>query len=146
MSLTSLTVIGLIISFISPIVAVVLYQRNKKFVLELSEKNDNFIKQIHAERLSTEKMTHVIDAFLAMYNASKDTGISALIKAGITSLDNEHEINYVLAEIENCTGKHPLGRYQESIEHGGILKFFKKVDLPSLKINGGIEKIIEQLN
>ncbi len=142
----TLTFIEIIISLISPIVAIYLFSANKKFILKQSKDNDEYIKQLHSEKISIEKMDGVIASFLAMYNASKDTGISALIKSGIKSLNNEHEVNYTVAEIHNRTGKHPLGNYKAQIEQAGVAIFFQKIDLPTFKINGGIEKIIAEIN
>jgi hypothetical protein len=142
----TLTIIGVIISLISPIVAVYLFSANKKFVLDQSKKNTAYIKQLHSEKISIEKMDNIISSFLEMYNESKDTGISALIKSGIKSIDNEHGINYIIAEIHNRTGRHPLGSYKAQIEQASIAIFFQKIDLPTLKTSGGIEKIISESN
>ncbi|MEO8400748.1 MAG: hypothetical protein ABI597_02990 [Gammaproteobacteria bacterium] len=141
-----LTIIGLIISLISPIVAIYLYKENKKFVLAMSDKNSEYIKQLHSEKVSAEKMENVIASFLQMYNASKDTGISALIKSGISSLDKEHEMKYIIAEVQIRTGKHPLGSYASQIEQAGLLNFFKKIDLPTFKTSSGMEKVLEEID
>lgn len=141
----TLTIIGLVFSLISPLVAIYLYYTNKKFVLELSKNNSEFIKQLHSENLSAEKMTNVVASFLEMYNARKDTGISALIKGGVSKLDNEYEIEYVVAEIHNRTGEHPLGSNYTKIKQAGLLNFFKKIDLPTFKTNG-VEKVIQEIN
>ena len=91
-------------------------------------------------------MDAVISSFLEMYHASKDTGISALIKSGIKSIDNEHEMKYIIAEVQNRTGKHPLGSYTSQIEQAGFLNFFKKIDLPTFKTSGGIEGILDEIS
>lgn len=135
----TLAIIGIIISLISPIVAIYLFSANKKFVLDQSRRNDEYIKQLHSETISIEKMHSVISSFLEMYNTSKDTGISALIKSGIKSIYNEHEINYIIVEIHNRTGKHPLGRYNTQIAQADLVVFFQKIDLPTFKTSGGIE-------
>lgn len=59
----TLTIIGLIASLISPIIAMYLYHTNKKFVLELTEKNSELIKQMHSEILSSEKTINIITEF-----------------------------------------------------------------------------------
>jgi hypothetical protein len=141
----TLTIIGIIISLISPIIAVYLFSANKKFVLDQSKRNTEYIKQLHSEKISIEKMDGVISNFLEMYNASKDTGISALIRSGIKNINNEHEINYIIAEIHNRTGKHPLGNYNTQIEQAGLVVCFQKIDLLTLT-NKGIEEIINEIN
>lgn len=137
-----LTIIGLIISLISPVVAILLYIENKKFVLRLSTNNLKFLDKLHAEKIYLEKTANIINSFLQMVNASKDTGISALIKSGIKSLDKEYQMEYVISAIKDRTGKDPLGQYAAQIKQKGFLNFFQIIDLKTLKTDNGIEKLL----
>jgi hypothetical protein len=142
----TLTILEALISITSPLVAIYLYDKNKKFIADLTKKNELFIQKIYQDKLTSEKNMAVLTEYLVMYNSSKDSGISALIKAGVASLNSNQDIKYVFTEIQSRTGKHPLGKYANPIEQAGLLKFFKNIDLQSFKESGGIENIIEKLN
>jgi hypothetical protein len=141
-----LTIIAILISLISPLVAIYLDYKNKKFVADIATQNELLIHKIYKEKINFDNIEKVLTEFMDMYNASRDTGISALIKSGVASIDNEEHIKYVITEIQNRTGKNPLGKYSEQIAQVGLLNFFKNTNLQSYKDSGGIENIIEKLN
>lgn len=140
-----LEVIGIIISLASPVLAIYLYYSNKKFTQDLASKNETFIHKIHEDKLSSQKIDHVLSQFLDMYNSSKDTGISALIKSGIGNLSNNEDIQFVLTELEKRTGKKPLGKNDDAIKQVGLLTFFQYTDLNKFRECNGIENIIKEL-
>ena len=62
----------------------------------------------------------------------------------MNTLRNEEEAKSVIDSINTTTGSNPLGSYKEKIEHVGIVKFFKKINLKTFK-DEGIEKTIIEL-
>ncbi len=76
-----LALFGLLISLVSPLVAIYLYYLNKKFVNDITNKNELFIHKIHKEKISLEKNEYVLSQFIDPFSSSKDTGISALIES-----------------------------------------------------------------
>ncbi|TAK76441.1 MAG: hypothetical protein EPO11_04200 [Gammaproteobacteria bacterium] len=140
-----LEIIGIIIALASPLLAVYLYYANKKFTQDIAHNNEIFIHKIHKEKLFSEKIDRVVSQFLDMYNSSKDTGISALIRSGIGNLDSNEDIQFVLTELEKRTGKKPLGKDNDAIKQVGLLKFFQHTDLNKFRECNGIENIIKEL-
>ncbi len=76
-----LALFGLLISLVSPLVAIYLYYLNKKFVNDITNKNELFIHKIHKKKISLEKNEYVLSQFIDPFSSSKDTGISALIES-----------------------------------------------------------------
>lgn len=140
------SIIEISIALIALIASIYFFKSNKKSEKEQSEKNEQNIKQLQSEKISSEKNEEIISKFVNMYDTSKDKGISALIKSGIKEIHIEHDIQYILTEIQNRTGKDPLGRYRSKIEQRGVLNFFQEIDLANLKTIGGIEKVLDKNN
>lgn len=140
-----LSLLEILIALASPILAIYLYYKNTQFVKDITNKNEIFIHKIHKEKLSSEKIERVLSQFLDLHSSSKDTGISALIKSGIGSLDSNEDIQFVLIELEKRTGKKPLGKNDPIIKQVGLLTFFQYTDLNKFRECKGVENIIEQL-
>lgn len=101
---------------------------------------DNFL-QVAAGR----EVQRVFDKYMDLHNASKDTGISALIRAGVARIQNEKDIRYIVSEIQNKTGSHPFDVYSEQMKDINLVKFFKEIDEESLRESGKVESVINKL-
>lgn len=129
----SLSIMAIVISIVSPITAVIIY---KKSIL--------FAQKLHDDKSESDRVKAVVDKYVDLANKGKDSGIGALVRAGIKNLKSEQEISKALSDIANQVGKHPLGCDQKKVEDAGLLRFFEMFEFELFK-NGGADAIIERL-
>ncbi len=140
----TLPIIAIIISSLSPIVAILIYRRNKEHIKEIDSENKEFLQKLHNDKMRQSNVNNVVNKYFELTKSLKDTGISALIKAGLSNLQTENEAKQAIGNISSSVAKHPLGRYQHDIEQVGILKVFKSINLEILK-NPGLDKVLSEL-
>lgn len=91
-------------------------------------------------------ISKVCEEYLNLCNDSRDSGISALFKSGISELSNENDAISVVDNIEKRTSKSALGKDTEkAIREYGILRFFQSTSWNEIKNKGGVLDTIEYL-
>jgi len=99
---------------------------------------------LHYKKSNNENINSVVNEYLNLFNRGQDNNIRALIRANIRKLNKESDMNDVILQIENCTGKDPLSPCSNDIKKIGLVSFFNKIDIKTYK-NPGVNEIINQL-
>lgn len=135
--MSTFEIISLIGLFILIVMPIYFYLTGKTDQKEM-QRNDYEIRR-------QNKKDIVCDEYMKLALSSKDNGISALFKVGISELENESEAIAVVDNINKRTSKSALGKSNEAIREFGILLFFQSTSWREINDKGGVLNTIEYL-
>lgn len=102
------------------IVSLILNTVQFYFWLNRKKQDDSEIKRFEKLR----RIKEVQDNYVALCEAKKDNGFSALFKSGIKTLQTDDEIEELIKIIMDKGYNSPLGREEEKLRVFGFKKFF----------------------
>lgn len=84
-------------------------------------------RQARALRARDERemrVTEITSRYLAAWRKERDDHLEELMKAGVWSLESDHEIRELCERAEKYTGASPFGRFLDDITRIGPYHFF----------------------
>lgn len=128
-----ISVISLLISILGIFIAIYTFIKTNRLSLSL-----------HDDTKGETRINAVVFEYRRLYTSSQSSNISALIQAGMSTLQNESEAKEAIKRIATLHAK-PLSPYQKEIEEVGILRFFQNITFQQYNIPGKFDEIISEL-